>query len=40
VEGTRKAATDPTTGKEVEIEDVNKDFMRAVEDPKVSVLVS
>lgn len=35
VKGTRKTVTDPTTGKEVEIEDVNKDFMRAVEDPKV-----
>jgi hypothetical protein len=40
VKGTRKTVTDPTTGKEVEIEDVNKDFMRAVEDPKVSVLLS
>jgi hypothetical protein len=35
IKGTRKTVTDPTTGKEVEIEDVNKDFMRAVEDPKV-----
>lgn len=32
----RKVVTDPTTGKEVEIEDVNKDFMRGVKDPQVS----
>jgi hypothetical protein len=31
----RKWVTDPTTGKEVEIEDVGKDFMKAVEDPQV-----
>ena len=39
VKGTRKVVTDPTTGKEVEIEDVNKDFMKAVEDPKVNFLL-
>ena len=33
--GTRKTVTDPTTGHEVVIEDVNKDFMKASEDPKV-----
>jgi hypothetical protein len=37
VEGTRKKVTDPTTGKEVEIEDVNADFMKAVENPQLSV---
>lgn len=30
-----KTVTDPTTGKEVQIEDVGKGFMQAVEDPKV-----
>ena len=30
-----KTVTDPTTGKEVQIEDVGKDFMKAVDDPKV-----
>jgi hypothetical protein len=33
--GTRKTVTDPTTGKEVQIEDVNADFMKAVENPQV-----
>jgi hypothetical protein len=36
VKGTRKTVTDPTTGKEVQIEDVNTDFMKAVNDPTVS----
>ena len=36
VEGTRKTVTDPTTGKQVQIEDVNADFMKAVENPQVS----
>ncbi|KAA8565400.1 hypothetical protein EYC84_011105 [Monilinia fructicola] len=31
VDGTRKIVTDPTTGKDVEIEDVNADFMKAVD---------
>jgi hypothetical protein len=35
VEGTRKTVTDPTTGKEVQIEDVNADFMQAVKNPMV-----
>ena len=35
--GTMKTVTDPTTGNEVQIEDVDKDFMKAVEDPKLSV---
>ncbi|KAI9869542.1 MAG: hypothetical protein M1830_005410, partial [Pleopsidium flavum] len=35
--GTRQTVTDPTTGKEVVIEDVNKDFMKASEDPKLTV---
>ena len=30
-----KKVTDPTTGKEVVIEDVGKDFMKAVQDPQV-----
>lgn len=36
ISGTRKRVTDPVTGREVEIEDVNEDFMKMVEDPKVS----
>lgn len=35
VNGTRKIVTDPTTGKNVEIEDVNADFMKAVDKPQV-----
>lgn len=35
IEGTRKIVTDPTTGKNVEIEDVNADFMKAVDNPQV-----
>jgi len=35
--GTRQTVTDPTTGHEVVIEDVNKDFMKASQDPKVGV---
>jgi hypothetical protein len=35
VDGTRKTVTDPTTGKEVQIEDVNADFMEAVKNPMV-----
>lgn len=34
--GTRKTVTDPVTGREVEIEDVNADFMKAVDDPQAS----
>ena len=34
--GTRKVVTDPTTGRDVEIEDVNKDFMKAADNPIVS----
>ncbi|TAQ89167.1 hypothetical protein B7494_g2507 [Chlorociboria aeruginascens] len=33
----RKSVTDPTTGKQVEIEDVNADFMKAADDPYLSV---
>ena len=33
--GTRKTVTDPTTGKKVTIEDVNKNFMKSVQDPQV-----
>ena len=35
VKGTRKVVTDPTTGRDVEIEDVNKDFMKAADNPIV-----
>lgn len=35
--GTRQTVTDPTTGHEVVIEDANKDFMKASEDPKVGL---
>lgn len=33
--GSRKVVTDPVTGNQVEIEDVNADFMKAVENPQV-----
>ena len=33
--GKGRMVTDPVTGNEVEIEDVNTDFMKAVEDPQV-----
>ena len=36
ISGIRKAVIDPTTGRDVEIEDVNADFMEAVENPQVS----
>lgn len=35
--GKGRKVTDPVTGKEVEITDVNADFMKAVEDPYLSV---
>ena len=35
--GTLKTVTDPTTRKDVQIEDVDKDFMKAVENPQLSV---
>lgn len=31
----RKVVTDPVTGREVTVEDVNKDFMKAVDNPQV-----
>ncbi|RDW75577.1 hypothetical protein BP5796_06398 [Coleophoma crateriformis] len=37
VKGSRKTVTDPTTGKEVQIEDVNADFMKAANEPVLSV---
>ncbi|CZS98597.1 probable meiotically up-regulated gene 190 protein [Rhynchosporium agropyri] len=40
VSGTRKSVTDPTTGRHVEIEDVDKEFMRAVEKPQASLATS
>ncbi|KAI4203290.1 MAG: hypothetical protein LQ350_001987 [Teloschistes chrysophthalmus] len=36
-EGTLKTVHDPTTGKEVQIEDVDADFVKSVEDPQLSV---
>lgn len=39
ISGTRKVVTDPTTGREVEIEDVNEDFMKSVDNPQVGALV-
>lgn len=36
-EGTLKTVHDPTTQNEVQIEDVNKDFIKAVENPQLSV---
>ena len=35
--GTLKTVHDPTTEKDVQIEDVNEDFMKAVENPQLSV---
>jgi hypothetical protein len=35
VKGTRKTVTDPTTGNQVQIENVNADFMKAAEHPVV-----
>ena len=37
VKGTAKTVTDPTTGKEVVIEDVDAEFMKTVDDPTLSV---
>ncbi|KAI9734701.1 MAG: hypothetical protein M1818_006688 [Claussenomyces sp. TS43310] len=37
IKGTRKIVTDPTTGKKVQIEDVNADFMKSADDPQLSV---
>jgi len=37
VQGTQKTVTDPTTGRQVQIEDVNADFMKAVDNPQVSI---
>ncbi|KAF2873155.1 hypothetical protein BDV95DRAFT_374620 [Massariosphaeria phaeospora] len=37
VSGTQKTVTDPTTGREVVIEDVNKSMMEQVENPQLSV---
>ncbi|KAL9589027.1 MAG: hypothetical protein Q9203_002174 [Teloschistes exilis] len=36
-EGTLKTVHDPTTGREVQIEDVDADFVKSVEDPQLSV---
>jgi hypothetical protein len=37
VKGSQKEVTDPVTGRTVTIENVNKDFMKAVDDPQLSV---
>lgn len=37
IKGTRKTVTDPTTGNQVQIEDVDANFMKAVKDPVVSM---
>jgi hypothetical protein len=37
VEGTEKTVTDPTTGREVVIADVNKDMIDEVENPHLSI---
>jgi len=36
----RKSVTDPVTGRQVEIEDVDTDFMNAVDNPTVSAFVT
>lgn len=36
IKGTQKEVTDPTTGRQVVIEDVNRDVMKEVDNPKVS----
>ena len=37
VKGTRKVVTDPTTGKEVQIEDVDASFMKTLDNPTLNV---
>jgi hypothetical protein len=37
VKGTRKTVTDPTTGKQVQIEDVDANFMKSVDEPVVGL---
>ncbi|EEP80240.1 conserved hypothetical protein [Uncinocarpus reesii 1704] len=37
VKNRRRTVTDPTTGREIEIDDVGKEHMKAVEEPKVSL---
>ena len=37
VPGTKKKVTDPVTGNEVEIEDVDAEFMKTVDEPVLSV---
>ncbi|KAJ9649386.1 hypothetical protein H2199_000161 [Coniosporium tulheliwenetii] len=37
IEGTQKTVTDPTTGNKVVIEDVNKEMIKQVEDPHITV---
>ena len=36
----RRKVIDPTTGSEVEIDDANKDFLKAVKDPQVIHLIA
>lgn len=37
IKGTKKTVTDPTTGNEVQIEDVDAEFMKTVDEPTLSV---
>ncbi|WEW60798.1 hypothetical protein PRK78_006286 [Emydomyces testavorans] len=37
VKNRRRMVTDPTTGKDIEIDDVGKEFMKAVKEPKITV---
>ena len=39
-EGSRKTVTDPTTGREVQIEDVNDEFMKAAHNPQVYKIIN
>ncbi len=37
--GTKKTVTDPTTGRQVQIEDVNSQFVKSADNPKVSLML-
>ncbi len=39
VAGTKKTVTDPTTGRKVQIEDVNAAFMKSADHPQVSSML-
>ena len=40
VAGTTKTVTDPTTGRQVQIEDVSAEFMKTVDNPQVSFILA